>query len=106
VTDWHQIEALYRTLAQVAPSPVVELNRAVAVAMAYGPEHGLARLDVLSAGGSLDASHLFHAARADLLSRVGRRDEARASYQRAESMATTAAEQRFLRRRLADLGPA
>ena len=70
-TDWPQIEALYGQLARVAPSPVVELNRAVAVAMARGPEHGLARLDALAATGVLDANHLLHAARADLLSRLG-----------------------------------
>ncbi len=98
-----QIEALYGQLARVAPSPVVELNRAVAVAMARGPEQGLARLDALAATGVLDANHLLHAARADLLSRLGRRGEARASYQRAAAMATTAAEQRFLQRRLDEL---
>jgi len=105
-TDWRQIEALYQQLALVAPSPVVELNRAVAVAMARGPEHGLARLDALAASGVLEANHLLPAARADLLSRLGRRDEARASYWVAAGLATTAAEQRFLQRRLEELGPA
>ncbi len=102
-TDWLQIEALYRELARVAPSPVVELNWAVAVAMAHGPEFGLAGLDVLAATGVLDGNHLLHAARADLLGRLGRLDEARTSYDRAASTATTTAEQRFLRGRLAAL---
>jgi RNA polymerase sigma-70 factor (ECF subfamily) len=106
VTDWPQIEALYGQLARVAPSPVVELNRAVAVAMARGPEHGLARLDALAATGVLDTNHLLPAARADLLRRLGRLDEARTSYRRAAAMATTAAEQRFLRSRLDDIGEA
>jgi RNA polymerase sigma-70 factor (ECF subfamily) len=104
-TDWAQIEALYRTLARVATSPVVELNWAVAVAMAHGPDHGLARIDALVAGGALDGNHLLHAARADLLRRLGRFDEARISYQRAAATATTAAEQRFLQRRLEALDP-
>ena len=104
-TDWRQIEALYRHLAQAAPSPVVELNWAVAVAMAYGPAAGLARLDTLAAQGSLDANHLLHAARADLFGRLGRIDEARGSYQRAAATATTAAERRFLQHRLDALGP-
>ncbi len=104
-TDWLQIEALYQELARVAPSPVIELNRAVAVAMAHGPEYGLARLDTLADSALLDSNHLFHAARADLLSRLGRLEEARASYQRATAVATTAAEQRFLKRRLDGLRP-
>ena len=103
-TDWPQIEALYRQLAGVAPSPVVELNRAVAVAMVHGPASGLAGLDALAVSGALDSNHLFHAARADLLTRLGRLDEARLSFQRAAAMASTAAEQRFLRRRLEALG--
>jgi RNA polymerase sigma-70 factor (ECF subfamily) len=102
-TDWLEIEALYRRLAEVAPSPVVELNRAVAIAMAHGPEHGLSRIDALVASGALDGNHLLHAARAELLVRMGRLDEARASYERAAAMASTAAEQRFLQRRLDSL---
>jgi RNA polymerase sigma-70 factor (ECF subfamily) len=105
-TDWQEIEALYRHLARVAPSPVVELNRAVAVAMVRGPECGLALLDTLADSGSLDANHLLHAARADLLSRLGRLDEARTAYLRAAAMATTAPEQRFLQRRLDELNSA
>ena len=97
-TDWPQIEALYGQLARVAPSPVVALNRAVAVAMVHGPERGLALLDALAAEGVLDGNHLLHAARAELLGRLGRREESRESYRRAAAMATTAAERRFLQR--------
>jgi RNA polymerase sigma-70 factor (ECF subfamily) len=104
-TDWPQIEALYRHLARVAPSPVVELNWAVAVAMAHGPEYGLARIDAIVAQGDLGTNHLLFAARADLLVRVGRRDEARRAYRQAAAMASTNAERRFLRRRLEELGP-
>ncbi len=104
-TDWRQIAGLYRELARVAPSPVVEMNRAVAVAMADGPQAGLDRLDVLAGTGILDGNHLFHAARADLLARLGRTDEARAGYQRASSMARTSAERRFLQRRVDTLPP-
>jgi RNA polymerase sigma-70 factor (ECF subfamily) len=102
-TDWLQIDALYGQLARIASSPVVELNWAVAVAMAHGPEQGLARLDALALSGALDANHLLHAARADLLHRLGRRDEARASYQQAAALAGTSAERRFLQRRLDEL---
>jgi RNA polymerase sigma-70 factor (ECF subfamily) len=104
-TDWAQIEVLYRHLARVAPSPVVELNWAVAVAMAQGPEYGLARIDALVARGDLDTNHLLFAARADLLVRVGRHQEARAAYRQAAVMASTNAERRFLHRRLDELGP-
>jgi RNA polymerase sigma-70 factor (ECF subfamily) len=100
-TDWPQIAALYELLARVAPTPVVLLNQAVAVAMACGPEAGLAHLALL--GHSLDHHHLFHAARADLLRRCGRVAEAREAYQQALSKATAAAERRFLAERLADL---
>jgi RNA polymerase sigma-70 factor (ECF subfamily) len=103
-TDWHQIEALYQQLARLVPSPVVELNRAVAIAMSRGLEEGLARLDALDAGGELDSTHLLPAARADLLCRLGRLDEARAEYRRATSRARTAAERRFLDGRLKGLG--
>jgi RNA polymerase sigma-70 factor, ECF subfamily len=100
-TDWPQIAALYDELARVAPGPVVELNRAVAVAMADGPARGLALLDPLA--GPLDQQHLFHAARADLLARLGRPREAAAAFGRAVELATTAPERRFLERRLAGL---
>ena len=96
-TDWSQIVALYDQLLAMAPSPVVALNRAVAVAELRGPEAGLAIVDALS----LDGYHLFHSTRADLLRRLDRVDEARAAYERALSLATNAAERAFLERRLA-----
>jgi RNA polymerase sigma-70 factor (ECF subfamily) len=95
-TDWPQIAALYGGLAVYHPSPVVELNRAVAVAMADGPGAGLALLDDLP----LDGYHLYHAARADLLRRLGRPAEARAAYRRAHKLATNERERAFLSRRL------
>ncbi len=102
-TDWPQIVALYTVLARVAPSPVVELNRAVAVAMRDGPAAGLALIDALLAGGDLQDYHLAHAARADLCRRLGQGAEARASYQRALELARQEPEKRFLERRLAEL---
>ena len=96
-TDWPQIAALYGELARVQPSQVVELNRAVAVAMADGPEAGLARLEGLD---ELERYHLLHATRADLLRRLGRTDEAAAAYRRALDLATNPVEQAFLERRL------
>jgi RNA polymerase sigma-70 factor, ECF subfamily len=99
-TDWRQIAALYDELAAVAPTPVVELNRAAAVAMAYGPEAGLELVDQID---GLDGYHLFHSARADLLRRLGRADEAADAYRRALELATNAVERRFLRRRLAEV---
>jgi RNA polymerase sigma-70 factor (ECF subfamily) len=101
-TDWRQIAALYAELDRHAPSPVVTLNRAVAVAMAEGPEAGLALLEPLAGAGALDRAHLMHATRADLLRRLGRHAEAAASYRRALELAGTAPEQAFLRRRLAE----
>ena len=92
---------MYGELARIEPTPVVALNRAVAVAMAYGPERGLALLDELAADGALRTSHLFHSARADLLGRVGRTGEAVEEYRRALRLAATAAERRFLGRRIA-----
>jgi RNA polymerase sigma-70 factor (ECF subfamily) len=99
-TDWPQIAALYAVLCRVQPTPVVELNRAVAVAMADGPARGLAIIDRLEAGGELAGYHLVDAARADLLRRLGRRDEADAAYARAIALATNEAERRFLRAQL------
>ncbi len=99
-TDWRQIVALYDELARLAPSPVVDLNRAVAVAMASGPRPGLALIDEIAAGGSLDDYHLLHAARADMLRRLGRREEAAAAYDRAASLSGNAAERAFLLGRL------
>jgi RNA polymerase sigma-70 factor, ECF subfamily len=104
-TDWPQIAALYQVLRGIAPSPVVELNRAVAVAMADGPEAGLALLDDLVAAGSLPRYHLLPAARADLLRRVGRTDEAAAAYREAIALASNEPERRFLSRRLAEVEP-
>src|SRR5271167_1254961 len=102
-TDWAQIAALYRVLERVEPSPVVELNRAVAVAMRDGPLVGLVLIDAILASGNLEGYHLAHSARADLCRRLGRREEARASYERALSLARQEPERRFLERRLAEL---
>ena len=102
-TDWTQIVALYDLLARAEPSPVVELNRAVAVAMRDGPAAGLALIDTILAGGNLSDYHLAHAARADLCRRLGRIAEARGSYERALSLTEQEPERRFLERRLAEL---
>ncbi|HET9521636.1 MAG TPA: RNA polymerase sigma factor [Candidatus Limnocylindrales bacterium] len=101
-TDWAQIAALYGALGRMAPSPVVELNRAVAVAMASGPEHGLELIDLVAAGGQLEEYPYLHAARADLLRRLGRHDEAAEAYRRARSLTGNVAEQAFLDGRLAE----
>jgi RNA polymerase sigma-70 factor (ECF subfamily) len=98
-TDWTEIALLYAELARLQPSPVVELNRAVAVAMAEGPAAGLELLDDLP----LERYHLFHSARADLLRREGRVDEARAAYERARELVTNEPERAFLSRRIAEL---
>ncbi len=100
-TDWSQIVALYGELAQIAPSPVVELNRAVAVAMAEGYSRGLLLLDKLEDEGALGGYYLFHAARADLLWRTGWLDEAHAAYTHALELCGNTVEQAYLRRRLA-----
>jgi RNA polymerase sigma-70 factor (ECF subfamily) len=102
-TDWGQIVALYDVLLGVNPSPVVELNRAVAVAMHDGPQTGLALIDALLARGDLAGYHLAHAARADLCRRLGRNEEAKAAYRRALDLTQQAHERRFLGRRLAEL---
>jgi RNA polymerase sigma-70 factor (ECF subfamily) len=102
-TDWAQIVSLYDVLAQVVPSPVVALNRAVAVAMRDGPAAGLALIDELLARGQLADYHLAHAARADMCRRLGRAADARSAYERALSLTQQAPERRFLERRLADL---
>jgi len=102
-TDWTQIVALYDVLVRADPSPVVELNRAVAVAMRDGPAAGLSLIDAILARGDLGNYHLAHAARADLFRRLGRTAEARASYERALSLAQQEPERRFLERRLAEL---
>uniref|UniRef100_A0AAU1UJV8 RNA polymerase sigma factor n=1 Tax=Streptomyces sp. NBC_00119 TaxID=2975659 RepID=A0AAU1UJV8_9ACTN len=102
-TDWPQIAVLYAELARLAPSPVVELNRAVAVAMADGIPAGLALVDELTASGRLDGYHLLPATRADLLRRSGRRAEARQSYEEALKLAPTEAERRYLSSRISEL---
>ena len=102
-TDWAEIAGLYDALVAIVASPVVELNRAVAVAMAVGPARGLALVDGLAAGGELDGYHLFHATRGDLLRRLGRREEAAAAYGRARDLATNDAERAFLERRRREL---
>jgi len=104
-TDWPQIIRLYDVLERVQPSPVVSLNRAVAIAMVDGPAPALALVDALAAAGDLDGYHLLHAARADLLRRLGRPAEAATSYARAVALATNDSERRFLERRLRDMQP-
>ena len=102
-TDWTQIVGLYDVLMRAEPSPVVELNRAVAVAMRDGPAAGLSLIDAILARGDLENYHLAHAARADLCRRLRRIAEARASYERALSLTEQEPERRFLERRLAEL---
>jgi RNA polymerase sigma-70 factor (ECF subfamily) len=102
-TDWAEIAALYGELARLVPSPVVQLNRAVAVAMADGPAAGLELVLALDESGALAGYHLLPATRADLLLRLGRRDEAAAGFAEALSLAGTDSERRFLTRRLAEV---
>jgi RNA polymerase sigma-70 factor, ECF subfamily len=102
-TDWAEVVRLYTLLAEQMPSPVVQLNRAVAVAMAEGPEAGLALVDEILAGGELSGYHLAHAARADFCRRLGRNADARASYERALNLTQQEAERRYLERRLREL---
>jgi RNA polymerase sigma-70 factor, ECF subfamily len=103
-TDWSRIAALYDLLVQAVPSPVVELNRAVAIAMRDGPQAGLSLIDELLSRGELADYHLAHSARGDFCRRLGRTAEARAAYQRALELAKQEPERRFLRGRLAELG--
>jgi RNA polymerase sigma-70 factor (ECF subfamily) len=102
-TDWDQIVGLYDVLALADPSPVIELNRAVAVALRDGPQAGLDLIDAILSRGDLADYHLAHAARADLCRRLGRTAEARAAYERALSLTRQEPERRFLERRLAEL---
>jgi RNA polymerase sigma-70 factor (ECF subfamily) len=102
-TDWREIVRLYSVLATLTPSPVIALNRAVAVAMAEGPESGLQIIDRLAASGELDRYHLLHSARADLLRRLGRYPDAARAYRRALELATNSAERAFLAARLAEV---
>jgi RNA polymerase sigma-70 factor (ECF subfamily) len=102
-TDWPQIAALYRVLGEMSPSPVVELNRAVAVAMADGPAAGLSIVDRVAAGGQLDDYPYLHSTRADLLRRLERGSEATAAYRRAIELTANTPERAFLTRRLGEL---
>jgi RNA polymerase sigma-70 factor (ECF subfamily) len=102
-TDWPRIVILYDLLQQLLPSPVVALNRAVAIAMARGPRAGLAIIDELAAAGELDEYHLLHAARADMLRRLGSNAEAAESYELALNLAGNDSERRFLERRLREV---
>lgn len=102
-TDWPQIAGLYDVLLRVSPSPVVELNRAVAVAMRDGAQAGLQLVDAILARGDLRDYHLAHAARADLLRRLGRKDEAAGAYRRTLELVNQEPERRFIERRLAEL---
>jgi len=102
-TDWRQIAALYEVLGQINGSPIIWLNHAVAVAMGRGLQEGLSLIEKLGASGELDSYHLFHAARADILRRLGRRVDALAQYERALALTTNAVERRFLRRRMAEI---
>ena len=100
-TDWRAIAALYEELGRVTPSPIVELNRAVAVAMAGETDAGL---DLIQQIEGIDDYHLLHAARADLLRRLGRREEAAGAYRRALELVPNPVEQAFLERRLKEVG--
>ena len=102
-TDWQQIAGLYEVLLRAEPSPVIELNRAAAIAMRDGPEHGLALIDAILARGDLQEYHLTHAARADLFRRLGRKAEARAAYERALALAVEEPERLLIQRRVREL---
>ncbi len=102
-TDWTQVIALYDVLAMIGPSPIVGLNRAVAVAMRDGPEAGLSLIDAILAEGTLNQYHLAHAAKADLCRRLGRREDAQHAYRKALELARQEPERRFLERRLREL---
>ena len=102
-TDWRQIVALYNQLVRIQPSPVVLLNRAVAIAMHDGPEAGLKHIDAIMADGELADYYLAHSARADLYRRLGRTAEARASYERALALTQQEPERQFLQERIRQL---
>jgi RNA polymerase sigma-70 factor (ECF subfamily) len=102
-TDWRQIVGLYDVLMRADPSPVVELNRAAAIAMRDGPAAGLAIVDAILSRGDLDEYHLAHSARADLCRRLGKMAEARVSYERALALTKQEPERRFLEKRLSEL---
>ncbi len=105
-TDWGQIAALYGSLSQMTPSPIVELNRAVAIAMDQGIERGLLLIDRLGASGELDGYYYYHSARADLLRRLGHSAKAAQAYQRAKTLAGNQSEIAYLERRLAEVARA
>lgn len=102
-TQWSEIVRLYTLLEQVQPSPIISLNRAVAVAMVEGPARGLELIDSLSSAGDLDGYHLLHAARADLLRRLGANEKGAVSYTRALELVTNESERRYLERRLREV---
>jgi RNA polymerase sigma-70 factor, ECF subfamily len=99
-TDWPQILQLYDVLESFQPSPIVSLNRAVAVAMVDGPHAALALVDAIAATGDLDSYHLLHSARAELLRRIGSNEQSTQAYLRALDLVTNDSERRFLERRL------
>ena len=102
-TDWRQIVALYDQLARIQPSPVVQLNRAVAIAMCDGPEAGLAQIDAVLEQGELADYYLAHSARADMCRRLGRTAEARSSYEKALALTQQEPERQFLQERIRQL---
>ena len=102
-TDWPQIVSLYDALLEIEPSPVIELNRAVAVAMRDGPEAGLRLIDAILTRGDLSDYHLVYSARAELCRRIGRNEDAKASYERALSLVHLEPEKRFLAKRMKEL---
>jgi RNA polymerase sigma-70 factor (ECF subfamily) len=106
LTDWNEILRLYLLLEDLQPTPVISLNRAVAAAMARGPRTGLEMIDDLASSSELASFHLLHAARADLLRRLGSREEAAKHYRRALELVTNASERRYLERRLREVQPA
>ena len=103
-TDWRQIASLYAVLARFFPSPVISLNHAVAIAMSEGPDHGLGLMDQLGSTGELESYYLYHAARADILRRMRRQNEALQEYKRALSLTSNTVEQGYLRRRIEEMG--
>ena len=103
-TNWPQIVSLYDALLEIEPSPVIELNRAVAVAMRDGPEAGLRLIDAILTRGDLSDYHLVYSARAELCRRIGRNEDAKASYERALSLVHLEPEKRFLAKRMKELG--
>lgn len=103
-TDWEQITALYSRLLRVNPSPIIELNRAIALAMYKGPEAGLQQIEAILERGDLDDYHLAHSARAELYRRLGRTNQARASWERALALAQQDPERRFIQQKLSELG--